>query len=227
MNHRLAIPIAIVGLLLFAPTVHASSGALRKASIKQCPNGIYYGQHGGDNHWHQAEASNTSSGWSAVGEAFYYDPCPPNEIVYAPVKEESTPAPAPIPTSEPESESVSEPDDGYAVGFTAEPLHAAQSNSNNNEPATNAAAQVDSNTDSESDSQNEHEDNEVDKEVASADDKDGCDYERDDDDWDSWPSNNYSSNENKAHGKGSAVAVGLVGGAAVAGGIYAVKKNKK
>ena len=125
MNVRLAICLAIVIVILFVPATYASSGALRRATIKQCLNGVYYGIHGGDNHWHQAEQSNVSSGWSAVGDAFYHDPCPPDEVVYAPVKEESTPAPAPnsAPEPEPAPETSPESDDGYIVGFTAKPLH--------------------------------------------------------------------------------------------------------
>ena len=60
----------------FVFCVHASSGALKKNSIKTCPNGVTYGYHSKDKHWHVAERSNSSSGWSAVGDAFYYDPCP-------------------------------------------------------------------------------------------------------------------------------------------------------
>ena len=56
--------------------VSASSGALKKDSIKTCPNGVTYGYHGPDNHWHVAEKSNVKSGWSAVGEALSGDPCP-------------------------------------------------------------------------------------------------------------------------------------------------------
>lgn len=59
--------------------VYASSGALRKNSIKQCPNGKYYGYHSSDKHWHEAQKNEKmSSGWAAIGEAFYNDPCPTN-----------------------------------------------------------------------------------------------------------------------------------------------------
>ena len=59
--------------------VYASSGALKKNSIKLCPNGKYYGYHSSNKHWHEAQKNeNISSGWSAIGEAFYYDPCPTN-----------------------------------------------------------------------------------------------------------------------------------------------------
>lgn len=63
--------------------VFATSGALRKNSIKTCPNGITYGLHGdgaGGTHWHQAEQhSQMSSGWAAVGDPLSSDPCPKND----------------------------------------------------------------------------------------------------------------------------------------------------
>lgn len=65
------------------PDVFATSGALRKNSIKTCPNGITYGLHGdgaGGTHWHQAEQhSQMSSGWAAVGDPLSSDPCPKND----------------------------------------------------------------------------------------------------------------------------------------------------
>lgn len=65
--------------ILDIQNVYASSGALRKNSIKQCPNGKYYGYHSSDKHWHEAQKNEKmSSGWAAIGEAFYNDPCPTN-----------------------------------------------------------------------------------------------------------------------------------------------------
>lgn len=58
--------------------VQATSGALRKASIKTCSNGVTYGQHSssGELHWHVAKAdSDVSSGWIATGDPIYSDPC--------------------------------------------------------------------------------------------------------------------------------------------------------
>lgn len=55
--------------------VNASSGALRKASIKTC-NGITYGQHSSDNHWHVAEESDGK--YYATGDPIYSDPCSSN-----------------------------------------------------------------------------------------------------------------------------------------------------
>lgn len=52
--------------------VNASSGALRKASIKTC-NGITYGKHSSDNHWHVAEESDGK--YYATGDPIYSDPC--------------------------------------------------------------------------------------------------------------------------------------------------------
>lgn len=230
MNTRLAVCLAIVIAILFTSATYASSGALRRATIKQCPNGVYYGIHGGDNHWHQAEQSNVSSGWSAVGDVFYYDPCPPDEAVYAPVKEEPVSAPAPIPASEqePAPETSPESDDGNMVGSTAEPLYVGQADSN--EHATSAAAQAGSDADAESDNREEDEGDKQDDKIASSDSKGKYNYGRDDndeDDRDTWLSSTNSSNEKKKSGKGSAVAAGLMEIAAVAGGIYVAKKKKK
>lgn len=52
--------------------VNASSGALKNASITVC-NGITYGQHSSDNHWHVAEESNGK--YYATGEPIYSNPC--------------------------------------------------------------------------------------------------------------------------------------------------------
>lgn len=55
--------------------VNASSGQLRKASIKTC-NGITYGQHSSDNHWHVAEEKDGK--YYATGDPIYSDPCSSN-----------------------------------------------------------------------------------------------------------------------------------------------------
>lgn len=52
--------------------VEASSGQLRKASIKTC-NGVTYGQHSSDNHWHVASVKNGK--YYATGSAIYNNPC--------------------------------------------------------------------------------------------------------------------------------------------------------
>ena len=53
--------------------VEASSGRLKSASIKTC-NGITYGQHSSDNHWHVA-SRNSNGTYSATGSPIYNDPC--------------------------------------------------------------------------------------------------------------------------------------------------------
>lgn len=64
----LLMTIFVVGII----EVNASSGALRKASIKTC-NGITYGKHSSDNHWHVAEESDGK--YYATGDPIYSDPC--------------------------------------------------------------------------------------------------------------------------------------------------------
>lgn len=53
--------------------VQASSGKLKSASICQAPNGVYYGQHSSDNHWHLAVKK--SNGWYAQGGIVSANPC--------------------------------------------------------------------------------------------------------------------------------------------------------
>ncbi len=53
--------------------LYASSGKLRSASICQGPNGIYYGQHSSDNHWHAAVKQ--SNGWYPNGGIVGGNPC--------------------------------------------------------------------------------------------------------------------------------------------------------
>lgn len=55
--------------------VDASSGQLRKASIKTC-NGVTYGQHSSDNHWHVASVKDGK--YYATGSPIYNDPCRSN-----------------------------------------------------------------------------------------------------------------------------------------------------
>lgn len=68
--------IAIVTLNLNS-NVYASGGALRKNSIKTCPNGITYGLHSngkGGTHWHVAITNGEN--YYPDGEAIMSDPCP-------------------------------------------------------------------------------------------------------------------------------------------------------
>lgn len=53
--------VLITMLFLFSAfSVDASSGRLKKDSIKTC-NGIRYGQHSDDNHWHEAQRNSDGS----------------------------------------------------------------------------------------------------------------------------------------------------------------------
>lgn len=60
-------------LFLDVTNVYATSGRLRKNSIKTC-NGITYGQHSSDNHWHVA-VRNSDGSYNASGDPIYSDPC--------------------------------------------------------------------------------------------------------------------------------------------------------
>lgn len=53
--------------------VNASSGKLKSSSITSC-NGVVYGQHSSDNHWHIAKKSE-SGDYYPDGEAILSDPC--------------------------------------------------------------------------------------------------------------------------------------------------------
>lgn len=79
MNKKIIVLLLILGLILHINDVNASSGALRKNSIKTCPDGIVYGYHGsnGKTHWHKAvKSEKSSSGWIASGSQINDDPCP-------------------------------------------------------------------------------------------------------------------------------------------------------
>lgn len=69
----------VVGIILLGTImlvgivkVEASSGQLRKASITTC-NGVTYGQHSSDNHWHVAEEKDGK--YYATGDPIYGNPC--------------------------------------------------------------------------------------------------------------------------------------------------------
>lgn len=65
----------ILTFCCFNSNVYATSGALRKGSIKTCPNGITYGKHGTDNeHWHIAITNKDK--YYPSGDPIPYDPCP-------------------------------------------------------------------------------------------------------------------------------------------------------
>lgn len=61
-------------IILIPQQVLATSGSLKKDTIKEC-EGNLYGQHGSDNHWHIA-IKNENGNYSAKGDALESDPCP-------------------------------------------------------------------------------------------------------------------------------------------------------
>ena len=64
----------IMTVLIFSCVlVEATPGYLKKNSIKTC-NGVTYGQHSSDNHWHVA-VPNSKGGYNASGDPIYQDPC--------------------------------------------------------------------------------------------------------------------------------------------------------
>jgi len=72
MKKSICVVLVTLIVLLNNVTVTASSGQLRKDSIKTC-NGITYGAHSADNHWHIAEEQ--GGRYYAVGNPIYSDPC--------------------------------------------------------------------------------------------------------------------------------------------------------
>lgn len=80
-----------IGLILsnmIILNVNASSGKLRSSSITSC-NGVTYGQHSSDNHWHIAKK--TENGYYPEGDAIYSNPCmDSNEYIEEETKETTT-----------------------------------------------------------------------------------------------------------------------------------------
>lgn len=68
-----------IAFILFPNNISATSGSLKKDTIKEC-EGNLYGQHGSDNHWHLA-IKNENGSYSAKGDALEDDPCPINTDV--------------------------------------------------------------------------------------------------------------------------------------------------
>lgn len=64
--------LTIIVILTSSLMVNASSGRLKKDSIKSC-NGVLYGRHSSDNHWHVAEKK--GDWYYATGNAIYSNPC--------------------------------------------------------------------------------------------------------------------------------------------------------
>lgn len=72
---KIIVILFIIGILFYGYSVDASTGTLRGDSIISC-NGVTYGRHSDDNHWHVATKKNNR--YYAVGSAFYYNPCSSN-----------------------------------------------------------------------------------------------------------------------------------------------------
>ena len=72
MKRSILVLFFIILNIIVVTKVGASSGRLRTDSIKMC-NGVSYGQHSSDNHWHVAE--NHDGIYYAVGSAISNDPC--------------------------------------------------------------------------------------------------------------------------------------------------------
>lgn len=68
--------ILLVIILFTSMNVYASSGALRKSSIKTCPDGITYGSHKGGGTLHYHKATYNGKQYYPDGNAIANDPCP-------------------------------------------------------------------------------------------------------------------------------------------------------
>lgn len=68
--------ILLVIILFTSMNVYASSGALRKSSIKTCPDGITYGSHKGEGTLHYHKATYNGKQYYPDGNAIANDPCP-------------------------------------------------------------------------------------------------------------------------------------------------------
>lgn len=68
--------ILLVIILFTSMNVYASSGALKKSSIKTCPDGITYGSHKGEGTLHYHKATYNGKQYYPDGNAIANDPCP-------------------------------------------------------------------------------------------------------------------------------------------------------
>ncbi len=86
------IRVSLIILLFFSFILNVNAGALRKNSIKTCPDGIKYGYYvsNGVSHWHVAEACDSFSGWCPNGDELSGDPCPQEVVVNTTKKAEVT-----------------------------------------------------------------------------------------------------------------------------------------
>lgn len=67
-------------LMLSTISIEATPGRLKDASITNC-NGIYYGYHGKDNHWHVAK-QNKDGSYAAIGDILVNgNPCNPSDNI--------------------------------------------------------------------------------------------------------------------------------------------------
>ena len=83
--------ILLVIILFTSMNVYASSGALRKSSIKTCPDGITYGSHKGEGTLHYHKAIYKGKRYYPDGNAIANDPCPKkNNIVKKTTREVTT-----------------------------------------------------------------------------------------------------------------------------------------
>lgn len=63
----------LIILLIIPRSANATAGYLKKNSIKEC-NGVLYGYHGKDKHYHQAVKLEDGN-YNSIGDAIYSDPC--------------------------------------------------------------------------------------------------------------------------------------------------------
>lgn len=222
---RIAILLSLIFVFLFiiANDASASSGALRKASIKQCPNGKYYGQHSSDNHWHEAERSNTSSGWSAIGPELSGDPCPAGTNQATPAPAETAPAAPQQTQNEPQQEQHSTPQPAPSTATMPQDQSQSQSQSQNQNQTPSTAQNQ------QSESPKLDEEDEAAPETEKQDDiigvADNTTHDSLDSSMDS-AENTDKDDDSLSNGIISFM-LGVYGTAGVAGGAYAVYKTNK
>ena len=220
---RIAILLSLIFVFLFIITsdASASSGALRKASIKQCPNGKYYGQHSSDNHWHEAERSNTSSGWTAIGPELSSDPCPAGTNQTTPAPAKTAPAAPQQTQNEPRQEQHSTPQPAPSTTTTPQNQSQSQSQNQNQTPSTTQNQQSESpKLDEEDEAAPETEEQDDIIGVADNTTRDGLDSSMD-------SAENTNKGEDSLSDGIIGFMLGVYGTAGVAGGTYAVYKTNK
>lgn len=79
MFKKLNVLFIVVLLFISTININATPGRLVGKSIVEC-NGIYYGYHGADKHWHQAQKEENGY-WNAISEPLgYKNPCETNIV---------------------------------------------------------------------------------------------------------------------------------------------------